>query len=189
MTEIKQLQENEIKAIYNERMRHDFPPMELRPYASMKKLGRDGLYSGYGYYEDGRMLAYACLYTGTEFYLLDLFAVLTEYRDNGIGSRFIRELNEQLPAKYGTFIETESASPGTKEDENLIRRKRIDFYLRNGAQRTGLRSFLFGVNYDILFLPACGAERLTEDRLSQGLKDLYMHLYRPVYGRLCKVFD
>jgi len=58
--QIKKLQQDELKQIYKAHIREDFPRNERRPYSSMEQMTNEGKYASYGYYDDNRLLAYAC---------------------------------------------------------------------------------------------------------------------------------
>ena len=46
--ETRQLNTQEVWQIYQEKMKQDFPPSELRPYSSMEKLMKSGEYLCFG---------------------------------------------------------------------------------------------------------------------------------------------
>ena len=70
------------------------------------------------------------------------------------------------------MLECESLESAQSEEEKLLRERRIRFYLENGCVRTKLRSLLFGVEYEILYMP------LTEET-ADGAKELE-NLYRKI---------
>ena len=77
-------------------------------------------------------------------------------------------------------MEDPDTAPTAQERET--RRRRIRFYLKNGARETGCRCRLFGVEYRILFFPVA---RDFPDREIPALLDA---VYRatipgPVYRR------
>jgi len=75
-------------------------------------------------YENIRYLAY--------------FAVSRDKRSSGIGSQAIQRLKERY---HGTQIVTEFETPDISYDNNAMRLRRRDFYLRNGFYETGWYSF------------------------------------------------
>ncbi len=194
MPEIRELELSEIKELHETRMKKDFPAMELRPYRSMEQLHQKGRYGCCGYFEGNRQLAYACFYhtENSPYELMDLYAVFEELRGQGIGSAFLTELRRAILGKCGIFIEAESLDTAPNTEERMTRERRISFYMKNGAVRTGMRCLLFHVDYEILFLPAEGAsasfdEDKTDPDLYGALSGLYRELYGKVYGRLCRL--
>ncbi|MCD8015359.1 MAG: GNAT family N-acetyltransferase [Lachnospiraceae bacterium] len=189
MKQIKKLQQDDLKQIYKAHIREDFPRNERRPYSSMEKMTNEGKYASYGYYDDNRLLAYAC-YILTEdgmYALLDYFAVIPELRGHGTGSEFLQKLEGTLPAKNGAFIEAESPDTAKSDEEVAFRQKRIHFYLSNGAVLTNTKCLLFGVDYNILYIGRSGIN-LSVGQLHCAVQDLYREIYRPFYGRLCKPY-
>ncbi|MCD8116545.1 MAG: GNAT family N-acetyltransferase [Oscillospiraceae bacterium] len=191
MNFIKLLELNELKSIYKDHIRRDFPRGERRPLFAMKRLQRAGRYNCYGYYRDNDLAAYACyvLAQNDSYALLDYFAVVPALRGHGIGSAFLQDLQKTVSAKYGVFIEAESPCSAKSEQEKSLRERRIRFYLSNGAEMTDSKCLLFGVDYDILFTPATNTDRGAEARERRhALDEFYRELYGRAYDRLCKPY-
>lgn len=55
----KELSAEEIIDIYSNTVVLHFPKAELKPIENVKKYLEKGLYTGYGFFENGRFLAYA----------------------------------------------------------------------------------------------------------------------------------
>ncbi|MCD8190899.1 MAG: GNAT family N-acetyltransferase [Clostridiales bacterium] len=182
---------DELRIIYKEHIREDFPRGERRPLFAMEKMQKAGQYDCYGYYRDDKLIAYACyILTQNGFYaLLDYFAVVPELRGQGIGSAVLRELQGTVSAKCGVFIEAESPNSAKSEDERQTRERRIRFYLSNGAKLTSSKCLLFGVDYNILFISTDDVAN-TQEKEGQhhAVEELYRELYGRVYGRLCKPY-
>ncbi len=189
MKHIKKLELDELRRIYKAHIREDFPRGERRPYSSMEKMTNAGKYAGYGYYDDDRLLAYACcILTENGMYaLLDYFAVIPELRGHGIGSEFLQKLKGTLPAKNGVFIEAESPNSAKSDEEEILRRRRIHFYISNGAVLTNTKCLLFGVDYNIIYIGRPDAY-MPAEQLHCIIEELYREIYRLVYGRLCKPY-
>jgi len=137
-----------------------FPRAELKPVENIKKYWEKDLYTGYGFFENETLLAYALFLILPEDHklLLDYYAVLEEYRNGGTGSAFLQSLRTTLTCADGIYIEAENPDCAESEPEKEIQEKRIAFYHRNGAVFTGVLSTLFGVPYRILYLPLLKAE-------------------------------
>lgn len=66
-------------------------------------------------------------------HLLEYLAIAPAWRRRGLGSGFIHEISNNLPAGASAIVlEVETPEDGTGE-EIRIRQRRIEFYLRNGA--------------------------------------------------------
>ena len=65
MAELRLLTARQLRQVYRERVRSDFPPSERRPLASMEHLRAAGVYDTWGMYEGEELLAHLSL-TQTE---------------------------------------------------------------------------------------------------------------------------
>ena len=92
--QIRLLDSAAAQTIYETYMVQDFPPSELKPFASVQGLMRRGLYEPLALYADGALAAYAWLVVlpGCPGALLDYFAVLPERRGGGVGTRALQAL-------------------------------------------------------------------------------------------------
>ena len=108
--EIVKLGLAEMQALYEARMKEDFPPSELRPWSSMRTLTEQGSYLCFGFQEGGRILAYAAFARCPGAALLDYYAVDSALRGRGIGQKFLRGLrrfSQELDAPF-VLVEVES---------------------------------------------------------------------------------
>ena len=100
-------------------------------------------------------------------WLLDYYAVCQGGRGQGAGSAFWRQLPGQLDGCQGLLIEVEDPDTAPTAPERETRRRRIRFYLKNGARETGCRCRLFGVEYRcLLYTSSRCAFREAESRSS-----------------------
>ncbi|MCC8098645.1 MAG: GNAT family N-acetyltransferase [Clostridiales bacterium] len=188
---LKRLAPDELRLVYKEHIREDFPRGKRRPLFSMEKMLKTGRYDCYGYYRNGNLIAYACyiLTQSGSYALLDYFAVIPELRGQGIGSEFLRALQRNMSVKCGVFLEAENPGSAKSEDEQQTRERRIRFYLSNGAKLTNSNCLLFGVDYNILFIPAGSAADIPEKECQHhAVEALYREIYGRFYGRLCKPY-
>lgn len=154
---IKKVSYHEFRKIYREHIVKDFPANERIPFYKylIKYLYKKGMYSVWVMCENDKLCGYACLIhvDGVEGALLDYYAVVPELRDKGYGSKFMRELKENLEWG-GILIEAEMPNKAKTEEDRRIRTKRIDFYKRNGAEVSDEYGWkLFDVDYNLLWLP------------------------------------
>ncbi len=203
MSEIRQLEQAELKQIFRTHMREDFPLMELRPWFSIERVWERGGYTAYGCYEDGSLLAYASFLACKEppCVLFDYLAVIPERRGQGAGTAFLGKLLPEVSSGRRIFCEVESVPSAKDGEEGKTRQRRLDFYLKNGAEKTGVNCHLFGVDYNILCFPpepaeTAGKEAETAGKEGERPQDgyfdvicgMYRELYGPVYGRLCRPY-
>lgn len=156
---IRLLCEPEIVEIYENYMPKDFAKSEIKPLSRILELCKLDMYFCYGIYEEKeynteRLIAYGFLVTSAnrDAVLVDYFAVASDIRGRGYGSICFRMLCDKAKEKcLGTLIlEVENPRFGVDEEERLLRRRRIAFYIRNGMTLTHLRIFLYDVEYLVM---------------------------------------
>ena len=154
---IKQLSTHEISEVYHHHLKYDFPDNERKPLFVMKNLAKRKLYHCYGLFDsvDNSLKAYAFLARAEQgsSLLLDYFAAVADARGLGYGSKLLQGLSSELPDTAGILAEVEHAADGRDLAERQIRQRRIDFYCRNGFILTPVHGVIFGVHYDIVYLP------------------------------------
>jgi len=170
---IRSLEVNEIKSIYNAHIKKDFPRNERRPYHLLKKLHYKGRYLCFVYEEEDKIIAYATFIydEGINNVLLDHFAVDERYRGCGIGGKLLSLVREYWNEKTGIIIECETPDSARNEKEKELRKRRIGFYMRADAKSTPIRRRIFGVDYDILWIPS-NPEHSQPD-VGRDLAELY----------------
>ena len=150
--EIRLLDAAALRRVYRDHVKADFPPAERKPLAMIERQVRTGQYDTLGLFRGETLLAYAFLWRDKEGHcaLLDYLAVCRGGLGQGTGSAFV----EQLKAHYGGFdgllVEAEAEDPQAGEEQNALRRRRIDFYRRCGFRMLDYKARLFGVTYAML---------------------------------------
>lgn len=79
--------------------------------------------------------------------ILDYLAILPQYRNNKIGTRALKILQEQEKENSGIFVEIEKVGLGRDIGENLLREKRKNFYEKLGFKKLNFDLLLFDVVY------------------------------------------
>lgn len=138
----------ELAALHRDQMGRDFPPEELKPFAAMRTLYRNGVYHPVGAYHGEELLGYALLWDapGTKYVLIDYLGVPADKRNRGLGGRILRLLGEQFADYDGIIVESEAPEGGP---EDGLRLRRMDFYRRAGFTFLGYDCVLFGVWYAV----------------------------------------
>lgn len=172
---IQQLSLNQIRKLYSERLKRDFPPDEIKPLARIERALARGEYVCYGAMEGKAILAYAFFVVAGHRALFDYFAVAEELRDTGIGSRFMRKLMDgPLSEMDCVLLEVDDPDCGRGHEEVALRNRRLAFYLRNGLADTGVRTKVYGVDFRILSLPVGHMPSFDETR------EVYAELYHTI---------
>lgn len=142
---------DEIRRLYS----RAFPRNERRPFKSLIADPR-GRAEAVALYDGAQFCGFACLRNGADISHITYFAIEESLRDRGYGSMALRALHEYKGDRriiVDVERETEAAA------NNDLRRRRKQFYLRNGYQQTVIRYRWQGEDYEIL---SCGGN-ITEE--------------------------
>lgn len=183
MPYIKELTLPQVRDIYDSRMKEDFPPDELRPYHSIEQLTQEGLYFSLGYFDGENLMAYALFAKPKDSggALLDYYAVSAEARGTGIGSKFLSGFHTVLEPHGVTHIILEVEAPDATDDsaEKEIRERRIRFYKRCLCKMSDVRSALFGVDYQVMYLSFDG-RIIPHKAIAAELRNMYRLILAPI---------
>lgn len=152
---LRKMESEEVAQVYEDCMRRDFPQNELKPLSAIQRMLKMGMYDCLGLYEDNRLRAYGFFVTDRQrrVLLLDYLAVRELCRGMGYGGKCLERIRDFYKGEKGILLECESLESAQDEEERLLRERRIRFYLGNGCVQTKVRSLLFGVEYEILYMP------------------------------------
>ena len=177
----------EIRDVYRNQLKHDFPADERKPLSRIEVSLKKGQYICYGLKEGIEILAYAFFVVIENQYLFDYFAVRKELRGAGIGSRFLKELfSNQLKNASCMLLEADDPAAADSAEEKAVRDCRIRFYLKNGLRNTDAKANTFGVDFLILEMPA-GSPHSAEEA-----GQIYSTIYRSIlpermYSRMVRI--
>lgn len=175
-----------VKDVYEKRLILDFPKDEVKPLATIINGFNNGIYDAYGYFEAGKLLAYAFFVIDKNCRLLDYLAVSPKVRGSGVGSRFLQALKTELKDSCElVIIESENPDAAQNEQQKSLRERRVAFYLKNGAVTTGSTAKIFGVDYKILALPLSENATFTTQKYLSIYKNL---LTKRLFEENIKVF-
>lgn len=168
---IRPLTIQETEYIFHNHMQQDFAPDEIRPLASIKELMAAGRYHTYGLYEQEELRAYVYFLEENGTLLCDYFAVCAGGRGKGYGSEALKMIMEACKDKRGILIEVEDPQKADTEEEKQIRLRRIAFYERCGVKMSKVKTWLFGVDYKIMYVPL--AEKDFEKCVQKEIASAY----------------
>lgn len=183
---IRRLDNRQIEAVYETYMRVDFPKDELKPLWIIMDMQAKGAYDCLGLFEDKRLLAYAYVVKGQkpDYLLLDYLAACAPFRNQGMGSRMMGMLREWYREKSGIFLECECLRTSVDEEQMKTRRRRQNFYLRNGCTATGVKSLVYGVEYDIFYVPLKNAGPEYDVQLDALYREMFPEKVRKSLVRI-----
>lgn len=191
------LSREEAKAIYKTEVPKHFPRDEIKPWKSISRMWKLNSYFAVGFYEDTGaspedppLLGYAFLVSPPDCgaCLLDYYAVLPAYRDNGLGSRFLQRLKEvAYDREQYILLETEDIDFSKNEKQRDERARRDAFYARNGCVKTDVKGKVFTVRYavwrlggDAPFEQCCEDLRTLYRLMLPGEKNLFVRIQRHI---------
>ena len=130
---------NELLLLWYEKfLKEDFVSDEIKPIENILTLIKNGRYEVYGVFQDDEMIAYASFWKkeNINLVLLDYLGVSKKYRNQGIGSKILTLIKEML-GNMPYVVEAEIPT-GSSLEEDKIRKRRIEFYERNGCKKVYL---------------------------------------------------
>ncbi len=179
----------QLKKVY-QRIQQDFPINEYAPYSKMYEYIRDGLIEGILFFEGSQPIAYVFCQFGQQHQtvLCSLFAVFSEYRGQGFGTKILSQLIYHYREYQAIYLEVELPQAAADQKDYLIRQKRISFYQRCGFQLiNSIESYrLWNVDYCIMAV----AIQASFKTLNLSAKQHLIDIYNPILGeqnihRLC----
>ena len=127
--------------------RSGFPRAERKPFATIRRMFREGKGDVWCILADGKFAGLATTVNGAELILIDYFAMEERYRGKGLG-RAAMECLLSIYQHKGVFLEIESPNrPGLDQAQ---RKKRKEFYLSCGFSELGVQARVFGVYMELL---------------------------------------
>ena len=180
---VKELTLDQAEKIYIKYLKADFPPDEVKPFATIKKMWEEKHYRAYGFCEkesdeEDSLCAYAFLMADYEkrVLLLDYFAVCRRLRGSGYGSASLMLLREECADWNGMVVEVEDDElPGLDTETRNMRKRRIGFYTKAGCRMTTVRSVLWDVDYRIMVMPLMDCR--AEENAVEKIKSVYHCMY------------
>ena len=138
-TELKK----QVYALYEEA----FPAEEKKPISLMEHLAEKGQMELLAVTDQGEFVGLAFNMMDGNTALLDYFAISSEKRNGGYGSKTLKLLLERFHSnKYIFEIEMQDEKAENARD----RRRRKAFYLRNGLKETGLFAHVYETDFELL---------------------------------------
>lgn len=168
---VKVLDLDEIRYVYKTYMTEDFPDDELKPLDMIEQVYARGCYEALGVMDQDVLIGYAYFVKMGNDYLFDYLGIRKDMRNKGIGSEFLDAIRNHYKDADSIIGEVEdfNLSEGAERE---LQERRYHFYLRNGLVDTGIKVWMFGVDYIVLAMPA--KTPLSED----VVKKLYMDHYK-----------
>lgn len=124
-----------------------YPREEKKPLDMMENLADQGKMELLAIVEDGEFVGLAMNMLSEKTALLDYLAITPEKRCGGHGSVAIQMLTERFKdKKYILEIEMQD----DKAENAWLRKRRKEFYLRNGLKETGLFVHAYETDFELI---------------------------------------
>ncbi len=133
-----------------------FPENE-RFSLGMMLRNKSGHYETFAFYNEGVFCGFAILLNSLDISHIIYFATVPEMRGKGLGAKALSSIG-RIKSGMRIIVDIEREIPGCEENE--IRRRRKNFYLRNGFKETEVRYRWQDEAYEIL---VTGGELSGED--------------------------
>ena len=133
----------QVKALYLEA----FPAEERKPFEKMEELAAEGRMELLALTQEGELLGLVFYLITPKTAILDYFAILPEKRSMGYGGKAMAAILERFSDRKLIF-EIEQQDP--MADNALERKRRKEFYLRNGLKETGVFVHVYHTDFELL---------------------------------------
>ncbi|MCH5268577.1 MAG: GNAT family N-acetyltransferase [Lachnospiraceae bacterium] len=172
---VKEISLEQMREIYHSELVTDFPENEVKPFSSMEKLWRKGMYRGYALWQDEKLRAYWFLlyYEKYNVYLLDYLAVVKGNRGKGYGSHALNFLATHCGQSI-LLIEAENPQKAANKEERDMRERRLDFYRKNGARLTGVCTQVYDAPYVIFLAGESESGKCDDEWVMKVYENLYL---------------
>lgn len=133
-----------------------FPENERFSFSKMIK-NENGHYETFGFYRDETFCGFAILLNSEDISHILYIATLPELRGMGLGAKALSALG-RIKKDMRIIVDIERELPDCEENE--LRRRRKNFYIRNSYAETDIRYRWQDESYEIL---SCGGNVSKED--------------------------
>lgn len=190
--EIRILSLQEMEEIYEGPAKNHFPDNERKPFKAIVRMHGEGCYEGLGLFEVNSNtdkpgpVAYA-FYVQTpdkKLRLLDYYGVMENCRGTGVGSEFLKRMQEWYKDSRGIILETEDLATAKTEEERKTRSRRNTFYVSNGVVETDIHLSYFSADYQIFYIPVGGEK--TREQVLEDLNSIYGIMFKDKTEELIK---
>jgi len=176
--DIRRMELGEIKAFYV-RIERDFAQGEYSPYDILYQHLRKGLQKALVLCEGEQDLAYSiCTDSHDNSYvLISLLAVFKDYRNQGIGSDFLKRLRLMYQDKQALLVEVERPDQAKTQEEANSRKRRIEFYEKAGFYLIkGVDYSIWDIPMHLMALPLVASKQTINQKIEKLMYELYLDL-------------
>ena len=168
----------------NKSIRKDIEPLYISAFPEEERPPEDMFFTNalkednelFGFYKDDKFIGFANLLFYKDLCYMFFLGIISEYRNKGYGSQIIQEALKMYSGKTFVLCYEEVDD---KYQDNELRKRRREFYYRNGFKDNNLKTCEYWVNYDTCYF---GSHQVPfEDYLG-----LMVHCYGPLAKKYIK---
>lgn len=153
-----------------------FPEQEKKPLQVMERLVKEDKMEMLAMVDEDEFVGLAVNMISGKRALLDYYAIVSEKRNDGYGSKGLKILLSYFKNyKYIFEIETQD----TQADNAEERERRKAFYLRNGLKETGLFANVYDTDFELLTPDGELSFQEYVDFLREVLDEEYVQMLNP----------
>lgn len=152
-----------------------FPPEEYLAPSELVKMAEEGGFDFLALTDHDAFVGFMAVKIYREMAYLFFLAIAPTFRSKGYGSRAIETLKAQYPGKTQVV---DFEAPDNSADNATQRKKRRQFYLKNGYRETGLFVTYYGVTYEVF----CTDEQFDADTFKELMKTVPVDGFAPIYS-------
>lgn len=175
---IRRMELDELRAFY-ERIERDFAQGEYPPYAILYQHLQNDLQKALVLCEGEQDIAYSICTDNHDnsYVLVSLLAVFKGYRDQGIGSDFLKRLRLRYKDKRALLVEVERPDQAKSHEEGHSRRRRIEFYEKAGFYLIeGVDYTIWDIPMHLMALPLLASKETINREIRGTMHELYLVL-------------
>lgn len=181
---MRSLSKEERYEFYHNYLVRHFHESEVKSFPLIERLVQETKYLCCGFFEEDRPLGYAYFARGGEgqMLLLDYYAILEDYRSQGLGGKFVKEIEKYLAGQYAALIaEVENPDYSEDEEDRRVRERRIQFYLRNGFAMSKVVSRVLTDEYNLMYKAWGGP--VKDEEVYGNIQQLYLGIFGEEFYR------
>ena len=110
----------------------------------------------------------------SEYIQLDYFAILPKYQCKGLGTKALSLLKELYKNYNGIFIEVEKLDSNINDEDNKIRKRRINFYKNSGFYKLNLEFWWFDSLVLTPYISLLKEESVSDEIILDNILNLYL---------------
>lgn len=168
-----------------------FPASERKPYILLEKLYNRGILKILKIADNDTFIGFilANSLNGNRCLQVDYFGIFPKYQNMGYGTKAIELLKESSKDYYGIFIEVEKEGLGKNDEENKLRKRRINFYERLGFCKLNFDMNLYNVIYTPYILQTTD-EKENENQILKDIVELYIGMQgEKRFKKYCRIIQ